>query len=221
MGRRKLKHWISLHWRLNSSNWLTKSKMCRTPEDMQTTTMVLGIPVLNPNVQHIMQRPPVAEIHLSWTQGNTTLTNKKESYFWQIGVQFHNALTELFHVLRQQLISVGNAIVQIWHFVESESAENSSFAFVTASIIAERDEIYSLQVLVVEMLRQTLAKTQLQLTQSKLKVITVRKYYAHNSFAMITLSMLLITDIAGIANTYLVRWVIKYFGLRSITPLKE
>lgn len=71
---------------------------------------------------------------------------KVKSHFGQVGVQLDNALAEAVHVLRQQLVRVGNSIVQIGHFVEGEPV----------------------QILRVKVVGQPLAEAQFQLAKTQL-----------------------------------------------------
>lgn len=44
-------------------------------------------------------------------------------YFAEIGVQVNHAVAELFHILSQQLISVGNPVIQVSHLVVGVSSK--------------------------------------------------------------------------------------------------
>lgn len=47
---------------------------------------------------------------------------KRLRYLAKVGVQVNDAVAESFHILRQQLVWVGDPVVQIAHFVVGEAS---------------------------------------------------------------------------------------------------
>lgn len=43
-------------------------------------------------------------------------------YLAEVGIKVHDAVAESFHILRQQLVWVGDPVVQIAHFVVGETS---------------------------------------------------------------------------------------------------
>lgn len=61
------------------------------------------------NTETVCKRSLTEAIHL--TEEVTVL------YLTEIGVKFYHTVTKPFHILRQQLISIGDAVIQVSHFV--------------------------------------------------------------------------------------------------------
>lgn len=67
--------------------------------------------------------PPPGRTHSLAAVRKTNLFQELLScYLAEVGIQVHDAVAEFFHILRQQLVWVGDAVVQIAHFVVGETS---------------------------------------------------------------------------------------------------
>ena len=78
---------------------------------------------------YIVQQVWMPNCCLSISPNASNTTTTKFYNLTEVGVQFSNTVGQLLNVLCQQLVSIRNTIVKIWHLVVRETPANPQYKF--------------------------------------------------------------------------------------------